>query len=289
VALIAPSGPLRHQDELERSIANARALGWEPVAGEYVLEHDGYLAGTDAQRAADLNRFANDESIDAVWCIRGGYGAMRLLADLDYEAWARRPRALIGYSDITALHAAIGSRAGLVTFHGPTARSELTPFTREAFVHAVTTRDEIQVCGASMTTLCRGQARGRLVGGNLALVASLAGTPFAVEMTDAILVLEDVSESVYRTDRMLTQLRLTGALDRVAGIVFGQFTDIPDDPTNAERPIERLLAETADQLGVPCVGNFPIGHVDDHVTLPLGAVAELDADRGELRVVVHAD
>jgi muramoyltetrapeptide carboxypeptidase len=133
-----------------------------------------------------------------------------------------------------------------------------------------------------MVTLQPGQARGRLVGGNLALVASLAGTPYAPDMTDAILVLEDVSESVYRTDRMLTQLRLSGALDRVAGIVFGHFTDIPDDPTNVEWPIERLLAETAERLGVPCVANFPIGHVDDHVTLPLGAIAELDADRGEL-------
>jgi muramoyltetrapeptide carboxypeptidase len=280
--LVAPSGPLRDADELERSIANVRALGWEPVVGDYVLERDGYLAGTDAQRAADLNRFANDDAIDAVWCIRGGYGAMRLLRDLDFDAWARRPRALVGYSDITALHAAIGQRADLVTFHGPTARGELTPFTRDAFVRAVTTRDDIAVCGAGMVTLQPGQARGRLVGGNLALVASLAGTPYAPDMTDAILVLEDVSESVYRTDRMLTQLRLSGALDRVAGIVFGHFTDIPDDPTNVEWPIERLLAETAERLGVPCVANCPIGHVDDHVTLPLGAIAELDADRGEL-------
>jgi muramoyltetrapeptide carboxypeptidase len=287
VALIAPSGPLRAKTELERSLANVRALGWEPVVGDNALEHDGYLAGSDLQRAADLNRFAADDTIDALWCIRGGYGAMRLLDLLDYSAWNRRPRALVGYSDITALHAAIGARANLVTFHGPTARGELTPFTRDAFTTAVTSRDDIAVRDAGLLTLCGGRARGRLAGGNLALVASLAGTPFALDLAGVILVLEDVSESVYRIDRMLTQLRLSGALERVAGIVFGQFTEIPDDAANLERPLERLLGETAERLGVPCVAKFPIGHIDDHVTLPLGAMAELDADAGELLVHCH--
>jgi len=126
VALVAPSGPLRGYADLERAITNTRMLGWEPVIGAHALERDTYLAGNDESRRADLNKFIADDSIDGIWCIRGGYGAMRLLNSLDYVAWRDKPKALIGYSDITALHAAVGPRADLVTYHGPTARTELT-------------------------------------------------------------------------------------------------------------------------------------------------------------------
>ena len=280
VGLIAPSGPLRDKTELEQGIQNVRMLGWEPVVGEYVLERDGYLAGSDEHRVADLNRFARDESIEAIWCLRGGYGAMRLLDKIDYDAFAKRPRALIGYSDITALHAAIGQRANLVTFHGPTARVELTPFTRASFAEAMSLEaGATMACrGGAMMPLVGGRASGRLVGGNLALVTALSGTPYAWDFDGAILVLEDVSEQVYRIDRMLTQLRLSGAFDRLAGLAFGSFTEIPDDTANAERSLEPVLREFAERVGVPAVMNFPIGHVPDHLTVPLGAMADLDAD-----------
>lgn len=280
VGLIAPSGPLRDATDLEQAIANARALGWEPVVGAHVLERDGYLAGSDDHRIDDLNQFARDDSIDAIWCLRGGYGAMRLLDRIDYEAFERHPRALIGYSDVTALHAAIGQRANIVTYHGPTARAALTDFTRKSFVEAMTLQDGATMAHrGGLTPLVGGSATGRLVGGNLALVAALVGTPYAWDLDGAILVLEDVSENVYRIDRMLTQLRLSGALDRVAGLAFGGFTDIPDDASNAERPLERVLREFAERLGVPAVMNFPIGHTPDHLTLPLGAIADLEADK----------
>jgi muramoyltetrapeptide carboxypeptidase len=281
IGLIAPSGPLRDATDLEQGIQNVRTFGWEPVVGQHVLERDGYLAGSDEHRIADLNRFAADDSIDAIWCLRGGYGAMRLLDAIDYDAFTRHPRPIIGYSDITALHSAIGQRSNVVTFHGPTARADLTPLTRDSFaeVMAKTHATDDLACGG-MRTLVRGRATGRLAGGNLALVSALVGTPYAWDFDGAILILEDVSEHVYRIDRMLTQLRLSGALDRVAGIAFGGFTDIPDDAANAERPLERALREVAEHVGVPCVMNFPIGHVPDHVTLPLGAIAELNADDG---------
>jgi muramoyltetrapeptide carboxypeptidase len=294
---------LRNATDLDRSIANARGLGWEPVVGDHVLERDGYLAGSDASRLADLNRFARDDSIDAIWCVRGGYGTMRILEHIDYDAWRARPKALIGYSDVTALHAAIGQRAGIVTFHGPTARAELTPNTRSSLVRAVASPDteefrasrtEVTLAGTTdpagegqphaprrsisgMRSLKPGRAEGHLVGGNLALVAALVGTPYAWDLDGAILVLEDVSESVYRLDRMFTQLWLSGGLKRVAGLVFGQFTDIPDDASNADRPLERLLAEVAQQCGVPTLANFPLGHVDEQFTLPLGVTATIDA------------
>lgn len=261
---------------------NARSFGWEPVPGAHVLERDGYLAGNDANRLADFAAAASNDAIDGVWCIRGGYGAMRLLDAIDYDVWRWKPKALIGYSDITALHGAIGARADLVTYHGPTARAELTELTRRSLRAAVSTGDTPYVVRHDETVTVRGGcARGRLVGGNLALVASLAGTPYALNLDRAILVLEDVNEAVYRIDRMLVQLALSGALARCAGIVFGRFTEIPADAGEVEQslPLERILQEVADRFRVPCVANAPFGHVDDQFTLPLGATAVLDADQ----------
>ena len=285
VALVAPSGPLRNEADLVRAGANTRAVGWEPVVGQHVLERDTYLAGTDDSRRADLNEFVADTSIDAIWCIRGGYGAMRLLNALDYTAWRDYPKTLIGYSDITALHAAIGPRADLVTYHGPTARSELTEFSKASLVAAVGERHgAISLTASNADVLHSGSATGRLAGGNLAVLSALTGTPFAPELDDAILVLEDVNESVYRLDRMFTQLWLSGALDRVAGIAFGHFTDIPADESGESRPLEDLLCEIADRCGVPCIARIPLGHIDDQWTIPLGRTAVLDADSKTLTI-----
>ena len=283
VALVAPAGPLRDQQDLDRSIANVSSFGWVAVPGDNVLERDGYLAGSDDHRLADLNRFLRDDSIDAIWCIRGGYGAMRLLEAVDYDALSRRPKAIIGYSDITALHAAIGRRCGLVSYHGATARADLTELTRRSLAAVLGGPwESVTIAHPPMTALHRGTARGRLAGGNLALLASLSGTPFMPDLHDAILLLEDVSEAVYRIDRMLTQLWLSGALRKIAGLAFGSFSEIPDDQSNVQRPIERVLEEFAARCGVPCVSGFPMGHIDDQYTYPLGATATLNADEGLL-------
>jgi muramoyltetrapeptide carboxypeptidase len=287
VALISPAGPLRGPDELEGAIASARALGWEPVASAHALERTGYLAGDDAMRAGAFNDAITDDAIDGIWCLRGGYGAMRILPALDYEALARRPKAIIGYSDITAIHAAITVRSSVVGYHGPTARGTLSDFSRASLVRAVVTHDDPCGVAAEARTMRPGRVRGRLVGGNLALLAALAGTPFAPDYAGAILVLEDVGEATYRIDRMLRQLELSGALERVAGIVFGQFTEgtEPDDP--GSRAIEAVLRETADIACVPAIIGAPIGHIDEQWTLPLGAMAELDADARTLHVTGH--
>jgi len=284
VALVAPAGPLHGDVDVKRAVDSTRALGWDPVVGAHVRERKHYLAGSDEHRLADLNAAANDDSIDAIWCIRGGYGSMRLLDALDYDAWRRRPRALIGYSDITALHSAIGARADLITFHGPTARAHLTPFSIAGLEQAVCAGGSYVLAAQDGETLHAGRARGRLIGGNLALVSSLIGTPYAPQLEGAILFLEDVNESVYRVDRMLTQLRLSGGLGRVAGLAFGQFTEIPSatDAQEESRPLSELLHEVAARCGVPCIANIPVGHVGDQWTLPVGAIAELDADARQL-------
>lgn len=287
VALVAPAGPLRGDDDLRRAEENARSLGCVPMPGAHVLAKAGYLAGTDSERLTDLNDALADDAIDAVWCVRGGYGAMRILDGVDYAAMRRRPKPIIGYSDITALHAAIGSRCETVTFHGPTARAALTPFSRSSLERALAGGDS---CGQAPNaeTLRAGRARGRLVGGNLALLASLAGTPYEPDYDGAILVVEDVNESVYRIDRMLTQLRLAGRLGHCAGIAFGQFTDIPVDAPEESlgaRTLRDVLSETAATVAVPCIAGVPVGHVADQWTLPLGATVVLDADERSLRIL----
>jgi len=287
VALVAPAGPLNGENDLERAKQNVRSLGWVPVVGANVLARDGYLAGGDGARLADLNSALVDDSIDAVWCIRGGYGVMRILETIDYAALRRRPKPVIGYSDITALHAAAATRCDAVTFHGPTARAELSVFSRESLQRAVTGGDPGGPAEDALI-LARGRARGRLVGGNLAILCALAGTAYAPDYRGAIVVMEDVNEAVYRIDRMLTQLRLTGALGACAGLVFGQFTDIPRDAPEESlgvRTLDDVLGEVASSLGVPCIAGAPIGHVSDQWTLPLGAQAELDADARTLRIL----
>jgi muramoyltetrapeptide carboxypeptidase len=274
VALVSPAGPLRGEGDLVRAVDNARSFGWEPVVGAHARGRQGYFAGSDADRLADLNRALADDRVDAVWCLRGGYGAMRLLDRLDYDALVRRPKAIIGYSDITALHAAIGRRTGLVTFHGPTAREALTPFSRDSLVRAIVQGGD--PCGSTRGArlIRRGTTVGRLAGGNIALLAALCGTPYFPDLDGALLVLEDVGEAMYRVDRMLTQLRLSGALTGLRGMIFGHCTDCPMSE-DGDRPIDEVLAEVADALEVPCVAGVPIGHIDQQWTLPLGLTAEL--------------
>lgn len=284
MALVAPAGPLRNEGDLTRAIANVRSFGWEPVVGEHVLARAGYFAGPDHLRAADLNGALRDDAIDAVWCLRGGYGAMRILESIDYAAAVRRPKPIIGYSDITALHAAFALRSELVTFHGPTARAELSPFSRRSLACALQHGGDS--CGTAEVAkiLHGGVAQGALAGGNLALLSALAGTPFAPRLADAILVLEDIDEPVYRIDRMMRQLLLAGMLDDVRGIAFGTCTNCPEGADDGARRLDDVVGEIAELLDIPAIIGAPIGHIDDQWTLPLGAMATLDADRRTLAV-----
>ncbi|MES2525382.1 MAG: LD-carboxypeptidase [Gemmatimonadota bacterium] len=285
VALISPAGPLVGSHELEHAMTNATAMGWTGVPGTHALSRNGYFAGEDAARTSDLLHALTNPDIDAIWCLRGGYGAARLLPSIPVELVRNHPKALIGYSDITALHA-LWQRAGLVSFHGPTARATLSEFSRHSFADvmrgpAPTARP---VAMPAATTLCEGQATGRLAGGNLALVASLCGTPWAIDFRGAIVVLEDINEATYRLDRMLTQLWLAGAFDGCAGLLLGQFTACTSESDDGARTIEAVMSEFAHRTGVPAVLGAPVGHVADQWTLPLGAVATLDATARTLRV-----
>jgi muramoyltetrapeptide carboxypeptidase len=278
VALVSPAGPLRGEEDVARAVANARSFGWEPVVGAHALARRGYLAGSDAERARDLNDALRDPAVDAVWCLRGGYGAMRILDAVDYDALRARPRALLGYSDITALHAAVARRCGLVSYHAPTARAELTEFSRASLELAVARGAD--PCGQApeARVLRPGRADGLLAGGNVALLAALAGTPYAPSFAGAVVVLEDIGEAVYRVDRMLRQLLLAGLFDGCRAIVFGHCTNCPEESDDGARTLEEVVRELADALAVPCLLGVPVGHIDDQWTVPLGLRAYVDAD-----------
>lgn len=286
VALVAPSGPLRGAVDVERAVATAESLGWQPVVSDGVLQKHDYFAGDDAWRAADLNAAIANPDIDGIWCLRGGYGAMRLLGMLDVSPLLSRPKALIGYSDITALHSA-WQRAGVISYHGPVARAELTPFSRESLQRAVILRGDSAGAAPDAVALREGRVTGRIAGGNLALVAALCGTAWAIDFRDAIVVLEDINEPIFRVDRMLTQLRLAGALDGCRGLVFGHCTDCPEAAEEGERSLRAVVLETADALSVPALLGVPLGHISDQWTLPLGAAAVLDTRTKSLQVQRH--
>ncbi|MDQ6926575.1 MAG: LD-carboxypeptidase [Candidatus Eremiobacteraeota bacterium] len=289
VALIAPAGPVSAGD-VARAIETTISLGWIPQLGAHVLRRDGYFAGTDQERLADLNAALRDPTVDGIWCLRGGYGTMRLLDAIDYDALATRPRILLGYSDVTALHCAVAARVpGLVTFHGPTARAPLPPFSRASLLLAVGA-ERGDPCGVApgVRMLRAGHARGRLAGGNLALLAALAGTTFAPQFDGTVVVLEDVNEPVYRIDRMLRQLWLAGAFAGCRAVLFGHCTNCPEPcDEDGRRTLAAVVDEVADALGVPAALGIPVGHIAEQWTLPLGAAADVVVEDGACVVRVE--
>ncbi len=289
VALIAPAGPVS-EERIAGALERCAALKLEPVLGASARERSGYFAGPDALRAADLQAAIDDEAIDAIWALRGGYGGMRLLPLVDLAPLLARPRPLVGYSDNTALHLALG-RAGLVAFHGPHPGEDVSPMTDECFRRVLFRAEAAGLLPfppgvERAATLARGVAEGPLVGGNLSMVAATCGTPAAMTAAGRIVFLEDVGEAGYRIDRMLAQLRLAGALDGAVGLAFGQFTEVP--PYTHDRPVDEVLRELAETLGIPAVVGLPIGHGRDNWTLPLGVRARLDADAGTLELLESA-
>jgi muramoyltetrapeptide carboxypeptidase len=280
VAVIAPSGPV-DPARLDRGCAVLRGLGLDVVVGKHALDQNPsgltYLAGADAERAADLQAAWCDPRVSAVLCARGGYGASRLLRHLDWAALRdAAPKWLQGSSDITALHVAFGRRLSVPTLFGPMAASLVADAEPEALDHL---REGLFGPGAPVhgaETLVGGRAEGVLTGGNLTLLTSLLGTPYAPEPpAGAIAFLEDVGEAPYRVDRMLTQLLQAGWFDGVAGIVLGTWTGCGE--------LDAIFADRLVPIGVPILAGVPVGHGPRQLSLRLGAGATLDAATRVLR------
>lgn len=292
VGLVAPAGPLRHAaEELDRAHHLMDILGLRVVLGKNIRKNHGYLAGTDAERAEDINDFARDPNVRAIFAVRGGYGTMRILDAIDFRALAAGRKVVIGFSDLTALLNAITSRTGLITFHGPVAGHSIPARAVDGIRRAVMSTEALgELRVPKIEPLANRRATGRLVGGNLTMVAALSGTRYAVPYDGNILLLEDVKEAPYRVDRMLTQLTLSDGFDKVAGIALGRFQDcVPR--TDDDRPsltIEETLKECFDRVNKPMITNVGIGHMESQWTLPLGMLASFDGYAGKLVIAEPA-
>jgi muramoyltetrapeptide carboxypeptidase len=297
IALVAPASEGSSSDDIAKAEAFVAAQGWQPILMPNAKKKMGYLAGTDQERADDLNAAFRDTNIDGIICIRGGYGSMRILPLLDEKMIRRNPKVLMGFSDITALLVGLSRKCGFVTFHGPNALTSDDAYSMESMVRAVTKAEPMgDILQPSplpsekyeLKTLAPGKAKGRLVGGNLTLLAHLVGTPWAADLKDSILFIEDVSEAPYRLDRMLSHMRLAVAFKRCRGVVVGQFARCDEAAPDSAWKVADVMQDRLSDLGIPVVSGWAIGHVRTKVTLPLGCVAELDADAKTLRVLEAA-
>lgn len=277
IRVIAPSSPFPTND-LERGLAILRER-YRVTHRSDLGARRGYLAGDDARRLAELEEALADPDVDAIVPVRGGYGATRLLRWLSPAKVRTARKLLVGFSDITALHA-LWARAGLRSIHGPmvAALGRAEPEEVERWLQTVEGRAHPPI--TSLQTIAAGVAEGPLLGGNLAVLAALVGTPHAPPLDGAILFLEDVGEAPYRVDRMLTTLREAGWLSRVAGVALGSFTEC--SPRADLVTVESVLSERLSELGLPVVAGITSGHRSDNLELPFGAMVRLDADHGSL-------
>jgi muramoyltetrapeptide carboxypeptidase len=301
IALVAPSGRLLEHDDFVRAESLCRTLGFEPRVGRHATGRHGWFAGTDDERLDDLNAALRDDDVDAVWCLRGGVGLLRILDRIDFAALARRPKAVIGYSDITTLLLGILKESGVVAFHGPVARAPMPAFAREHFTRVLTKSAPAGLLGNLPTppgvlepreprvvTVAGGRAEGPLIGGNLTLLQHLVGTRYFPDLTGALLFLEDVSEPLYRIDRMLSHLAITGALDKLSGVIIGRFTEMERETSDGAFGLDEILAHWFGSKRIPVVHGVPIGHIPDQWTIPVGVKAVLDGDEGTVEVVEEA-
>lgn len=293
LGLIAPGSPPK-PDRVERGVRYLERLGYRVKLGAHVAKTHGAHAGTDAERLADLNAMLRDPQVDAIFALRGGYGCQRLLPGVDYAAARRAPKILVGYSDLTALQLALLRRAGLVTFSGPMPAVEFAqgvdPFTEEAFwamlTSAAKTRRLPRPAGDPPTCRQRGVAEGPLLGGCFSLLMTNLGTPYCPDLRRSLLFLEDVHEESPRLDRLFTQLRNLELLQKLAGLLLGQFTErTKPGEKEPHLPWPVLLDEVLAELNGPCLENFAYGHVPRRLTVPLGVRARLDAKRGQVTLL----
>ena len=289
VGLIAPGG-YTNEASIEKAVRNIEALGFRVKQGAYLREVFGNYAGSVQQRLADLHAMFADPEVKAIWPIRGGSGCISLLAHLDYGLIRANPKVLLGYSDITALHLAIQRQTGLVTFHGPVASSTMTPYAIEHLLAVLTEPREQTVLPMSPENAARalgephfgihththGVAVGPLIGGNLSMVAALAGTPYAADSAGCILFLEEVNEAPYRIDRWMTQLDLAGGFAHAAALVVGICENCGPEHEDISLTLERTLGLHLHPLTIPAVTGYSIGHIRNQLTLPIGVQARLD-------------
>ncbi len=300
VALINPAGATFNSVDVDVARETLGALGLTVKLGEYVLSRRGYFAGTDEERARDLNAQFADSGVKGIFTVRGGWGSSRLLPLIDFSLIRKNPKVVMGYSDITVLLLAIHAQTGLATFHGPVGISSWNAYTvnfvRQILLEgqAVTMTNPSEI-GDNLTqvedrvqVIRPGTATGKLLGGNLTVLSAIIGSPYVPDWRGAILFLEDTEEGIYRIDRMLTQLKLAGVLAQISGFIFGKCTKCGPGEGYGSLTLEEVLNDHIRPLGIPAWFGAMIGHIPKVFTLPIGVQAEIDAAAGSIRMLEPA-
>ena len=297
IGIISPASSSDDITKVNRGVEYLEKLGYRVEVGKNVGQASGYLAGSDAQRIADLHEMFKNKNIKAIFSIRGGYGSGRLLDKIDYKIIRNNPKIFVGYSDINALQMAFFVKTGLITFAGPMVavdfHDEVSKFTEEVFWRTITSNKAIgrikNPRNEKIYVLNKGRAVGRILGGNLSLLTSLNGTEYFPKLKDAILLLEDINEAPYRIDRMLNQLRLSKVFKQIKGIILGHFVDcIEPDPNKRTFTLNEVIIEYFQGLKIPVVYNLKHGHVKDNITIPYGLKCVLNASRDYVEISENA-
>jgi muramoyltetrapeptide carboxypeptidase len=300
LGVIAPSSAIP-EHVIEKALENLTNLGFKLKLGKNVRASKGYLAGTDEQRVEDIHWAFSDPEVDAVWCIRGGYGATRILPMIDFKIIKKNPKIFIGYSDITALHVAIFQKTGLVTFHGPVGTSDYTDFTKPNVWDLLTKPTPQYLLKHSTENLknesnlfkpvviSAGKCQGQLIGGNLSLLSAMDGTPYALKnLKGKILFMEDIDERPYRVDRMLTQMLQAHDFKQLAGIALGVFDGCNPKVDENSLTLIECFKDRLGNLGIPVMYGLSFGHIKNQFTLPVGIEAVLDTEGGTITLLEAA-
>lgn len=279
VGVCAPAGPALDEEDLVRGVRYLEQLGYHVLLAPHVLRRRGYLAGADADRASDLMRLFTHPHVRAIIALRGGFGTQRILPLLDFASIRRHPKIVVGYSDLTALSLALYAKARLVTFAGPMVAAEmargLTGVAEEFFWRCLTSTKALGLFPGSSASLRKGAAEGRILGGNLSLVASLAGTPFFPSFRHSLLLLEEIGERPYRIDRMLRQLAHAGVLKHSRGALLGTFVDCGPEAGKPSLSLAEVVSEAFEESSLPVLADLHHGHVRQSLTLPVGILARI--------------
>jgi muramoyltetrapeptide carboxypeptidase len=287
IAITSPAGAVWDETQIVTFSNILKNFGFNVILGKTLTQKFGYFAGTDELRAGELNELFANKEVKGIFCMKGGWGCARLLDKIDYKLIEENPKVLIGFSDITTLLIAITTKTGLITFHGPVGNSGWNDFTRSVFsnvvmnVHAFTFPENPPVENKP-TVINIGKASGELVGGNLTVLTSLIGSNYLPDWKNKILFLEEVKEEPYSIDRMLTQLKLSGVLNSISGLVFGKCAKCLAEEPLKSFTFHEVILQHVQPIGIPAFYGAMIGHIENKLTLPLGINASIDAEKGTI-------
>lgn len=290
IGIIAPASCTSYEKVLEAK-KNIENMGYRVILGECTKKAWYSYAGTDEERAKEINDFFKNKEIDAIICMRGGYGCNRLVELVDFQIIKENPKIFIGYSDITTLHMAINEKTGLITFHGPMAVSNfLNGYNEETYRHFMEVlsvpqeKRELKNFSKNLEIINGGKCQGKVVGGNLATLIATLGTEYDLDYNGKILFLEEIGEKTYKIDRFLNQLKKHGVLEKIEGVILGDFRNCPPD-SEKDMSLLEVFYDYFRDLKKPVVFNFESGHSEPMLTLPLGALCEIDGDNRKITIL----